>query len=208
MFKTRIRELREQAGFNSQQAFADSFGVAQSTVGGWEAGKREPNYETTKRLAAFFHVSIDYLLGCDNVKQTILTTEPISILFSMYSITVKELSEISGLSYDLVDRLSTVTAPLNGKESKNSLYDLISDEQYKRINDFFHVDLTVRNEKGQWELPLFPNREVVDKLRNHGKPELSLEEQADAIAAMAREQFLKEKKKELQTFSAKESDVG
>lgn len=63
MFKIRIRELRESAGYPSQQAFADAFGVAQSTVGNWEAGKREPNYETTKKLAAFFNVSIDYLLG-------------------------------------------------------------------------------------------------------------------------------------------------
>lgn len=63
MFQTRLRELREAAGYKSQQAFADAFGVAQSTVGGWEAGKREPNYETTMRLAQFFGVSVDYLLG-------------------------------------------------------------------------------------------------------------------------------------------------
>ena len=63
MFRTRLRELRENAGYKSQQSFADAFGVAQSTVGGWEAGKREPNYATTLRLADFFHVSVDYLLG-------------------------------------------------------------------------------------------------------------------------------------------------
>lgn len=62
-FKIRIRELRKAAGFKSQQAFADAFGVAQSTVGGWEAGKREPGYETTIRLAQFFNCSTDYLLG-------------------------------------------------------------------------------------------------------------------------------------------------
>lgn len=63
MFKVRIRELREAAGYNSQQSFADAFGVAQSTVGNWEAGKREPGYETTIRLAKFFDCSTDYLLG-------------------------------------------------------------------------------------------------------------------------------------------------
>ena len=63
MFRTRLRVLRENAGYKSQQAFADAFGVAQSTVGGWEAGKREPNYATTLKLANFFHVSVDYLLG-------------------------------------------------------------------------------------------------------------------------------------------------
>lgn len=69
LFRTRIRELRERFGFNSQQSFADAFGVAQSTVGNWEAGKREPNYETTIRLADFFHTSIDYLLGREDIKK-------------------------------------------------------------------------------------------------------------------------------------------
>lgn len=63
MFRTRLRQLREDAGYKSQQAFADAFGVAQSTVGNWEAGKREPNYETTIRLAKFLHTNVDYLLG-------------------------------------------------------------------------------------------------------------------------------------------------
>lgn len=69
MFQTRLRELREAAGYKSQQAFADAFGVAQSTIGNWEAGKREPNYETTMRLARFFGVSIDNLLGLESKKE-------------------------------------------------------------------------------------------------------------------------------------------
>ena len=67
MFRVRLRELREAAGFKSQQAFADAFGVAQSTVGNWEAGKREPNFETAIKLAQFFGVSVDSLLLGENV---------------------------------------------------------------------------------------------------------------------------------------------
>lgn len=62
MFSIQLKKLREGAGL-SQQAFADKFGVAQSTVGGWEAGKREPNFQTIIRLADFFHVTTDELLG-------------------------------------------------------------------------------------------------------------------------------------------------
>ena len=62
MFRIRLKELREQTGY-SQYSFASVFGVAQSTVGGWEAGKREPNIDTLCRLAEFFNVSLDYLLG-------------------------------------------------------------------------------------------------------------------------------------------------
>ncbi len=67
MFRIRLKELRENAGL-SQYKFADKFGVAQSTVGSWEAGKREPNFDTMQRLADFFNVSVDYLLGREDTK--------------------------------------------------------------------------------------------------------------------------------------------
>ena len=70
MFRFRIRNLREAAGYKSQYAFAQAFGVAQSTVAGWEGGKREPNYATTIRLADFFGVSVDYLLGHTDTKDS------------------------------------------------------------------------------------------------------------------------------------------
>lgn len=64
-FKIRIRELREEMGFTSQQSFADSFGTRQSTVGGWESGAREPKIDTLIRLAAFFGTTVDDLLCGD-----------------------------------------------------------------------------------------------------------------------------------------------
>ena len=62
LFRIRLKELREKAGC-SQYSFADKFGVSQSAVGNWESGKREPNFETAVRLAKFFDVTVDYLLG-------------------------------------------------------------------------------------------------------------------------------------------------
>lgn len=63
MFEKRLRALREEQGFPSQQALADALGVAQSTVANWECGRREPNYETTRKLADLFQVTVDYLMG-------------------------------------------------------------------------------------------------------------------------------------------------
>lgn len=62
MFAERFKLLREQAGL-TQTAFARAFGVAQSTVAGWESGSREPNIATVRRLAEYFGVTADYLLG-------------------------------------------------------------------------------------------------------------------------------------------------
>ena len=62
MFRIMLKTLREDSGL-SQETFAKEIGMAQSTIGMWESGKREPNFETTQKIADFFEVSVDYLLG-------------------------------------------------------------------------------------------------------------------------------------------------
>ena len=69
MFGSRIKELRDRKGI-SQQTLATALNVAQSTVGNWESGIREPNFETLQKLASFFGVSIDYLLNTNNPSMT------------------------------------------------------------------------------------------------------------------------------------------
>ncbi len=62
MFRIRLKTLRENSGL-SQSALAQNLGVKQSTVGGWESGNREPNFDTLSKIADLFGVSADYLLG-------------------------------------------------------------------------------------------------------------------------------------------------
>lgn len=75
MFSIRLKELREEQGF-SQYSLANELGIAQSTIGNWEAGKREPNLEMIIRLADFFKVSTDYLLGRTDDKHTYIAKMP------------------------------------------------------------------------------------------------------------------------------------
>lgn len=64
---TRIKSLRDEAGL-SQADLAKELSVAQNTVSSWENGKRDPDTDTVKQLAAFFGVSTDYLLGATDQK--------------------------------------------------------------------------------------------------------------------------------------------
>lgn len=68
LFKIRMKELREKAGYNSQKALADYLGIAQSTVGNWESGTREPNTEMLIKLSTLFGCTVDYLLGAETAK--------------------------------------------------------------------------------------------------------------------------------------------
>ena len=74
MFQIRLKILREKAGL-SQAELAQRLGIAQSTVGGGESGRREPNFAMLLTLSNFFQVSSDFLLGQEPLEE-VLESDP------------------------------------------------------------------------------------------------------------------------------------
>lgn len=66
MLFQRIKELRILKEI-SQRELSQIIGVTQQAIAKWETGKAEPDSATIIRLADFFGVSIDYLLGRTNI---------------------------------------------------------------------------------------------------------------------------------------------
>lgn len=60
----RIKELRKQAGL-TQDKLAKMLSVTQANLSGWELDKWQPDQEALNKLADYFNVSVDYLLGRD-----------------------------------------------------------------------------------------------------------------------------------------------
>lgn len=58
----RLRELREEKGL-SQAEVAQAIGGTQSNLAKWEKGTVQPSADFVRKLAEFFNVSTDYLLG-------------------------------------------------------------------------------------------------------------------------------------------------
>lgn len=58
----RIKDLREEKQI-SQSALAVAIGTSQRNIGRWENKENEPTYSQLIKLADFFEVSIDYLVG-------------------------------------------------------------------------------------------------------------------------------------------------
>ena len=73
MFRLRIKELREEKGL-SQKKLADQLGLSAGTIGNWESGIREPNFDTVAKLAEFFNVTVDYLLGNSYIRNPEMAT--------------------------------------------------------------------------------------------------------------------------------------
>ena len=61
----RLRELRQKKRI-SQRSLAMELGITGQTLSNYEVGTREPSHEMVLRLADYFNVTTDYLLGRDN----------------------------------------------------------------------------------------------------------------------------------------------
>ena len=57
-----LRQLRLSQNMN-QYDFANAIGVSRSTIGMYETGKREPDFETLEIIADYFNVTMAYLIG-------------------------------------------------------------------------------------------------------------------------------------------------
>lgn len=61
--KVRLKELRKEYGLTQGKLAEKIGGISRSTIAMYESGGSEPDIQTLNKLANFFSVSIDYLLG-------------------------------------------------------------------------------------------------------------------------------------------------
>lgn len=64
-FKTKLKELRNELNLLQKQLAMD-LGVTQACIGKWETGDREPSLDDLIKVAKYFGVSTDYLLGLED----------------------------------------------------------------------------------------------------------------------------------------------
>lgn len=67
MFAERLKTLRKSKGL-TQLELAKILGVSTSTIGMYEQGRREPELNFVMKIASYFQVSSDFILGFDQDK--------------------------------------------------------------------------------------------------------------------------------------------
>lgn len=75
-FSKILKTLRKNKGV-TQIELAKLFNVSKSTISMYELGEREPNFEILEKLAQYFNVSIDFLLGKSDNRE--LNFDPFSV---------------------------------------------------------------------------------------------------------------------------------
>lgn len=72
----RLRKLRKDKRLTMKD-FGAKFNLAESTISGYENGTRNPDLVTIDKIAKFFDVSVDYLMGrTDNPRSPDQINEP------------------------------------------------------------------------------------------------------------------------------------
>ena len=74
-FQNILKMLRTSKGI-TQDGLAKALKISRSTIGMYESGSREPDFETLELIADYFNVDIDYLLGRTSKTTYIPTPAP------------------------------------------------------------------------------------------------------------------------------------
>ena len=60
-----LKELRVESGLTQAQ-FAKAIGTSQKNISRWELGETEPSVYYLKKIAEFYHITTDYILGVED----------------------------------------------------------------------------------------------------------------------------------------------
>lgn len=87
-FSDRLKELR---GKRTLQEVSDAIGITRVAMGYYEKGERKPDIEILYKIADFYQVSADYLIGLSDVASP--------------DIEIKTIADKTGLTEDVVNRI-------------------------------------------------------------------------------------------------------
>lgn len=126
IFATRLRDLISKHETTITEV-ANNINVTRQAVSAYQDGSSQPTADTLLKIANYFDVSTDYLLGKSDVQTS--------------DITIKGICEYTGLSEKTVEKLSTF-AEYNKKypELDNTLEHLDTFIQSGAISMFKHLD--------------------------------------------------------------------
>jgi transcriptional regulator with XRE-family HTH domain len=122
-FKDRFKELRQEKKL-SQKEVGLNLGYCESTISLYEAGEREPKKITDlKRIADYFNVSLDYLIGRTDNKTVFLQEETINGHNIKIAATIENFPK--GISRDEMSEYAEIAAAIETLKLSNQDLNLL-----------------------------------------------------------------------------------
>lgn len=163
LFHERLKELRELSG-KTQAEIAESIGIPPQNLSYYFNG-REPNFELLIKLANYFNVSTDHLLGRTNDKGFDDSVNKLDV--EIREKTISAFCELRDVLKDCIENHHPTTPP----GLKSSDYKLIvMTDIMKKVNKLFRLNLNFTDDSreqryNQIVAILDIDREMSDKIR-------------------------------------------
>lgn len=113
-FGERLKELRFKNRYTQKQV-ADDLGMTFSALSQYENGKRTPKNEVLIQLAAYYNVSVDYLLGLNNnpIKEYDFTPADDNVSAASNTVYTYDSQDDNHFETDLTSSKARVLASIN-----------------------------------------------------------------------------------------------
>lgn len=79
-FGERLRQLRKEKGISAEQ-LAEIMGINKSTISRYENGQRDPFMPFVQKIADYFNVSIDWMVGLSEIRAPDINTSTLNQIF-------------------------------------------------------------------------------------------------------------------------------
>ncbi len=126
MFSERLKTLRTEMGLTQNQ-LAQELGLSNKTISVYEKGTSSPTLETLEKMASYFGVTIDFLIGYSNDRNP----------------KVRQLSGALNLSLDAIRALIVLT---DSKDNSNVLSSLLENSNFAKFMTFVAIYVKASSE--------------------------------------------------------------
>lgn len=125
----KLRELRKQNKLSMKELGA-ILGLSESTISLYENGKREPDIATIIKIANYFNISVDELLGLQNKENDDILDKDyrLAIRSGHSPVMINFENMCSELDEKTLDRIHTILYSLRRLQNNNQIH--IKDKQY------------------------------------------------------------------------------
>lgn len=165
MLSKKLRQLRKEHKM-TQTELAEKFGVSQQALAKWEAGRALPETETISRIAGFFSVTTDYLLGLSDSFAPLGTASKVKIIG-----TVKAGFNALAIEEDLGSALAEVE---DAEEYRYFIVKGDSMDPYIREGDLALVRLQQNLQNGDLGVVIYGDGEATLKKYYYSKGQVRL----------------------------------
>lgn len=150
IFSERLKDLR---GDRNQADVAQDIGISRGALSYYESGERKPDIEILEKIANYYHVSCDYLIGKTSVKELNIEYQLIENITGLNSTAINTLAELCRQSKkkyrDSLDSSAKHAAitieAINALINDEIMLDVLSKYLYTNISHFYD-DFTYSDE--------------------------------------------------------------